>query len=205
MQGFISGIRKLKNEDIIVHIITQSHFLTLYRFYGIRHSIIQIGRKIDFEVDYNGIFMPRLRAISQLGFEWENDYQKMHYFQGFMRLLDKHLSGTEEISNFYFELLNRALVIMTRQRPNRALLDLYALLLENEGRKALGDFCFICDEILGDKIRVARGFLSAHTHCINSDFEIERARFFEFLGNNKSAILDENEVEGLVSVLMQGL
>ena len=205
MQGFISGIRKQKNEDIIVHIITQSHFLTLYRFYGIRHSIIQIGRKIDFEVDYNGIFMPRLRAISQLGFEWENDYQKMRYFQGFMRLLDRHLNGTEEISSFYFELLNRALVIISKQRPNRALLDLYALLLENEGRKGLNNSCFICDEPLGDKIRIARGFLSAHPHCINGDFEIEKARFFDFLQNNKSAFLDEAEVEGLIAILMQGL
>lgn len=205
MQGFISGIRKLKNEDIIVNIITTSHFLTLYRFYGIRHSIISIGRKIDFEVDYNGIFMPRLRAISQLGFEWENDYRKMRYFQGFVRLLDKHLSGTEEISSFYFELLNHALVIMTKQRPNRVLLDLYALLLENEGRKSTNDACFICDEVLGDKIRVARGFLSAHTHCINGDFEMENARFFAFLQSNKSAFLDESEVEGLIAILMQGL
>lgn len=205
MQGFISGIRKLKNEDIIVNIITPSHFLTLYRFYGIRHSIINIGRKIDFEVDYNGIFMPRLRAISQLGFEWENDYHKMRYFQGFMRLLDKHLSGTEEISNFYFDLLNRALTIMSKQSPNRALLDLYALLLENEGRKSMGDSCFICDEVLGDEVRIARGFLSAHKHCINGDFEMKRARFVEFLANNKSAFLSEEEVEGLITILMQGL
>lgn len=205
MQGFISGIKKLKNEDIIVNIITQSHFLSLYRFYGMRHSIINIGRKIDFEVEYNGIFMPRLRAISQLGFEWENDLYKMRYFQGFMRCLDRHLNGTEEISSVYFELLNRAILIMRKQRPNRALLDLYALLLENEGRKSLEDSCFICNEILGDKIRVARGFLSAHKHCINGDFEIEKARFFEFLKSDKSVNLSEDEVEGLVAILMQGL
>lgn len=205
MQGFISGIRKLKNEDIIVNIITPSHFLTLYRFYGIRHSIINIGRKIDFEVDYNGIFMPRLRAISQLGFEWENDYHKMRYFQGFMRLLDRHLNGTEEISPFYFELLNRAIIIIAKQAPNRALLDLYALLLENEGRKNVGDSCFICDSPLNNEIRVARGFLSAHKHCINGDFEIKKARFSEFLTHNKSALLSENEVESLIAVMMQGL
>lgn len=205
MQGFISGIRKLKNEDIIVNIITSSHFLTLYRFYGIRHSIINIGRKIDFEVDYNGIFMPRLRAISQLGFEWENNYHKMRYFQSFIQLLDKHLSGAEEISQFYFELLNRALTIMSKQSPNRALLDLYALLLENEGRKSMVDSCFICDEILDNEVRVARGFLSAHKHCINGNFEMERARFVEFLANNKSAFLSEEEVEGLITILMQGL
>lgn len=205
MQGFISGIKKLKNEDIIVNIITQSHFLTLYRFYGMRHSIINIGRKIDFEVEYNGIFMPRLRGISQLGFEWEGDFYKMRYFQGFMRLLDRHLSGTEEISQFYFELLNRAIKIISKQSPNRALLDLYALLLENEGRRALSDSCFICDEILGDEVRVARGFLSAHKHCINGDFEIKRGRFVEFLSSCKSVNLSEGEVEGLVGVLMEGL
>ena len=149
--------------------------------------------------------MPRLRAITQLGFEWESDYHKMRYFQGFMRLLDRHLNGTEEISNFYFDLLNRALVIMARQSPNRALLDLYALILENEGRKAINDSCFICDEVLGEQIRVARGFLSAHTHCINGDFEIEKGRFFDFLTNNKSAFLSEGEVESLVAIMMQGL
>lgn len=205
MQGFISGIKKLKNEDIIVNIITQSHFLSLYRFYGMRHSIINIGRKIDFEVEYNGIFMPRLRAISQLGFEWESDFYKMRYFQGFMQRLDRHLSGTEEISNFYFEMLNRAILIMKKQHPARALLDLYAMMLESEGRRGISDNCFICDEILGGKVRVARGFLSAHPHCINSDFEIEKARFFEFLKSAKSVHLSEVEVEGLVAILMQGL
>lgn len=204
MQGFISGIKKLKNEDIIVNIITSSHFLTLYRFYGMRHSIINIGRKIDFEVDYNGIFMPRLRAISQLGFAWENDFYKMRYFQRFIQCLNKHLSGTSEISSFYFELLNLALKIINKQNPSRALLDLYAMILENEGRKALGNICFICDEELGEKVRVARGFLSAHSHCINSDFEIEKIRFFEFLQSNKSIFLNEEEVEGLLEVLLQG-
>lgn len=204
MQGFISGIKKLKNEDIIVNIITESHFLTLYRFYGLRHSIINIGRKIDFEVDYNGVFMPRLRAVSQLGFAWESDAYKMRYFQRFMQCLDKHLSGTEEISSFYFELLNLALKIINKQSPNRALLDLYAMILQNEGRKSLEDSCFICNEILGDKVRIARGFLTAHSHCIYSDCEMEKERFFQFLESNKSIFLSEKEVEHLLEVLLQG-
>lgn len=204
LQGFISGIKKLKNEDIIVNIITESHFLTLYRFYGLRHSIINIGRKIDFEVDYNGIFMPRLRAISQLGFTWENDCYKMRYFQRFLHCLDNHLKGTEEISSFYFKLLNLALKIIQKQSPNRALLDLYAMLLENEGRKSLEDSCFICDKTLGDKIRIARGFLSGHSHCINGDFEIEKERFFGFLRSNKSIFFSEYEVESLVEILLRG-
>lgn len=49
MQGYILSMQKTRNEDMIVKILTPMYIKTLYRFYGTRHSIINIGRKIDFE------------------------------------------------------------------------------------------------------------------------------------------------------------
>ncbi|RDU64085.1 recombination protein RecO [Helicobacter sp. MIT 14-3879] len=205
MKGYISNIIKLKNEDIIVKIITKNKFLSLYRFYGIRHSIINIGRKIDFEIDYSGVFMPRLRSIAQLSFEWERDYNKLYYFQTFIKTLNKHLQDTQDIPSFYFELLNEATIKINKQAPNRVLINLYSKLLENEGRKILHKKCFICNNPLGGEILIARGFLGAHKNCIISECLLDRDKFFDFLKNNKSIFLNDIEVESLFNIMIEGL
>lgn len=204
MQGYISGIVKLKNEDLIIKVITQNKFLTLYRFYGMRHSIINIGRKIDFEIDYSGMFMPRLRSVMQLGFQWENDYGKMHYFQTFLKLLNTHLEGAESIPSFYYELLNEAIKKIEKQSASRTLLDLYAMLLEYEGRKS-NRVCFNCGEALETHSLIIRGFLASHTKCTPSGFKISTNNFFTFLQNNKSIFLNDDEVNGLFEILLKGL
>lgn len=204
MQGYISGIVKLKNEDLIVKIITENKFLSLYRFYGMRHSIINIGRKIDFEIDYSGIFMPRLRSIMQLGYPWEDNHGKMHYFQSFLMLLNKHLEEAEEISSFYYNMLNEAVKKIERQAANRTLLDLYATLLEYEGRRS-NNLCFNCGERLDESSLIIRGFLAAHTKCSPSGFRMPTSSFLEFLENKRSVFLSEEEVEGLFEILLKGL
>lgn len=204
MQGYISGIVKLKNEDLIIKVITQNKFLTLYRFYGMRHSIINIGRKIDFEIDYSGMFMPRLRSVMQLGFQWENDYGKMRFFQCFLKLLNAHLEGAESIPSFYYELLNEAIKKIEKQSASRTLLDLYAMLLEYEGRKS-NRVCFNCGEALETYSLIIRGFLASHTKCVPSGFKISTNNFFTFLQNNKSIFLSDDEVNGLFEILLKGL
>jgi hypothetical protein len=51
MQGFIVNINRVKEEDLIVSILTKDKLHTLYRFYGARHGSINIGFKIDFEIE----------------------------------------------------------------------------------------------------------------------------------------------------------
>lgn len=206
MQGFISGITKLKNEDLIVQVITHKHFLRLYRFYGARHSIISIGRKIDFNVEYQGQFLPKLRNVMQLGFSWEGEYTKLYYWQRFMGILNAHLRDTEEIPSFYFEMLDSAGLCLTRQAPNRVLIESYAKLLAFEGRLNLGDECFICQKPLDAEVAVARGYLCAHNACLPSHApSIDKEKFFDFLRTARAIGLDENEVENLLSVLFMGV
>ncbi len=49
MQGYIIHITRVKDEDLIVTILTQNVIKTTYRFYGARHSSVHLGYKIDFE------------------------------------------------------------------------------------------------------------------------------------------------------------
>lgn len=206
MQGYISGIVKLKNEDIVVKIITKSKFLSLYRFYGIRHSIINIGRKIDFEIDYSGIFMPRLRNILQIGFEWEHKYNRLYFWQSFLKLINKHLQDTNEISSFYFDLLDEMSIKFQKQNPYRILLDSYAKLLEFEGRKILETKCFVCNQNLGENSVIVRSFLAAHKSCIPYSLEsIDTKIFFDFLKSNRSICLNNAEVKYLLNIMLEGL
>ena len=206
LQGFISGITKLKNEDIIVQIITQNKFLSLYRFYGLRHSIISIGRKIDFDIEYNGQFIPKLRNIMQLGFIWESDYTRLYYWQQFLKLLNAHLRDTEEISDFYFNLLNNGALFLNKQNPARVLIEMYVKLLHFEGRLNVDSNCFICGEELSYKIAVVRGFLCAHHSCIPNNIQvIDKDVFLEFIGIGKSTFLRDNEVEYLLKSLLLGI
>ena len=49
MQGYIIDIKPVKDDDLIVSILTENELLTTYRFYGARHSNINIGYKIELE------------------------------------------------------------------------------------------------------------------------------------------------------------
>ena len=49
MQGYIINLNRVKDEDLIVTILSKGRLETLYRFYGARHGTINIGFKIDYE------------------------------------------------------------------------------------------------------------------------------------------------------------
>ena len=62
IKGFILSVRKSKNEDSIALVLSPTEVRTYYRFFGARHSILQLGNLIDFEVEGEGSsFLPRLR------------------------------------------------------------------------------------------------------------------------------------------------
>ena len=81
MQGYIIDIKKVRDDDIIVSILTKYEIYTTYRFYGARHSIINIGYKIDFELETNiKSTIPRLKDVIQVGYKWIFDYEKLYCF-----------------------------------------------------------------------------------------------------------------------------
>ena len=69
MRGFIVNIKKAKNEDVVVTVLTNNSVQSYWRFFGARHSILQIGNLVDFEVkESQNNFMPQMRSLSQLSF-----------------------------------------------------------------------------------------------------------------------------------------
>ncbi len=204
MQGFILNITRAKNEDLIVSILTQRRLYTLYRFYGARHSTINLGYKIDFEIEQTIGYLPRLRHITHLGFRWLRDYHKVILWQQFIKLLFAHLKDIQEPGRFYFDLLESLALKLTRQHPKRAIIEHYVELLEYEGRLHKDWSCFVCEEKIQDDPTLVRALLPAHTYCIPTDPFSQRAIAFLFEYKD-SQYLEDEEIERLWQLLSQGL
>ena len=205
MQGYILNINKVKDEDLIVTILAKDNVYTSYRFYGVRHSTINIGYKIDFELETNlKSSIPRLKDVIQLSFPWILDTKKLYLWQRYIKLFYPHLKDVEEIDSFYFNLLNKLVIKITKQNPKRAIIESYIELCEYEGRLHIDYECLLCDMKIEDDISLVRGFLPTHATCSYSKgFNIKKIKdLFE----NKTLIsFDDDEVNYLWNILLQGL
>ena len=136
MQGFIIKLSRVKDEDMIVTIISEDCLTTLYRFYGARHSPINLGFKIDFEVETSlKSSIPRMRDVLHLGFGWMGEYNRIRHLATISFLFFiPHLQHSEEIGGFYFDLLESAAQRWKNQNPKRLAIEAYVQLLEYEGK-----------------------------------------------------------------------
>ena len=66
MQGYILRVQKVRDEDLLVFVLTPNLLVKSYRFFGARHSNIMTGYKIDFELEQEGNFYQSLEAYSTL-------------------------------------------------------------------------------------------------------------------------------------------
>ncbi|WP_295697933.1 recombination protein RecO [uncultured Helicobacter sp.] len=206
MQGYILYMQKTRTEDMIVKILTPMYIKTLYRFYGARHSIINIGRKIDFEEELNLAFLPKLKHILHLGHKWEFDSTRYYIWQHFIKLLHRHLFDIYEIDTFYYTLLDEGAHKLHSQNPKRVVLEMYAKILHFEGRahQSKDSLCFMCEGALATSVSLAQGFIFAHQGCIGgSSFDIER--ILSFLHTQSTILLEDEEVNGLWEILGLGL
>ncbi len=78
MQGYIINLNKVKDEDLIVTILSHHRLKALYRFYGARHGTINIGFNIDYEIEPS--------AKSTIG----------------------RLKDTQDLGSFYFQIFEHA-------------------------------------------------------------------------------------------------
>ncbi|OPA79643.1 recombination protein RecO [Campylobacter pinnipediorum subsp. pinnipediorum] len=203
MQGYILHTQKVKEEDLIVYILTDKLVVKSYRFYGARHSILVNGYKIDFELISSMNFLPHLRTVLHMGFKWLLDREKFIVWQQFMRLLYMHLKDVEEIDEVYFNEIDFCAKRMDKQNPKRLILQSYVKILEHEGRLHSEFECFICDEVINDDVCFGRSFLPGHKNCLNKfSFELKK---IEYLFDNKSTLmLDDRDVNELYSILLEG-
>jgi hypothetical protein len=205
MQGYIINIHNVKDDDLIVSILTKNNFYTTYRFYGARHSIINIGFKIDFELESNmksSLF--RLKDVIQISYPWIHDSAKLYCWQRFLKLFYSHLKEVEEIEDFYFYLLDKLAHKIIKQNPKRAIIESYIKLCKYEGRLHTEYECLLCEEVIESEVSLVRSFLPTHRKCSYSkSFKLSQIReLFE----EKSLInFNEEEVEYLWNILLQGL
>ncbi len=205
MKGFIINLNRVKEEDLIVTIITDGSLETLYRFYGARHGVINLGFMIDFEIEPSAkSTIGRLKDVIHIGYKWINDYEKLRLWQNFTALFYKHLKEAEDIGSFYFQLLEEASQKWGKQNPKRVAIEAYVKLLEHEGRLHTEMHCFLCSRKIESDISLLRAFLPTHESCSHT-YPINKTALHELYANKSSLFLSDKEIERLWNVLMEGL
>lgn len=205
MQGYIIKVSKARDEDVIVTILAQDTLYTLYRFYGARHSQINLGFKIDFETESTAkVSISRLRKVMHLGFPWITDRSRLFVWQQFTGLFYKHLQDSEELDPFYFNLLEEASSIWKTQNPKRIAIEAYVKLLNYEGRLHTDMHCFFCEGEIKEDMTLIRAFLPSHAECTHA-IPISISSIKELFNSGSSLFLNDKEVEILWHVLLEGL
>jgi hypothetical protein len=205
MQGYILAIQKVREEDLIVTILTKDELLKLYRFYGVRHSILNIGNKIDFEIEVvSNSNNKRLRSVIHLADVWQLQFDKMLFWQKYLILLHKHLSEIHHLDPFYYTHLEKINNTILRQNVKRVLINGYIDLLYFEGRDLSPNICFLCDEAFDKECSIQRGFLATHSYCQYGK-KMTVDSFNHMMQTKKCLHLSESNIELLWSVILEGL
>ncbi len=205
MQGYIINIVKVKDEDLIVTLLTEKKLKTLYRFYGARHATINLGYKIDFEIQSNGkSTIQMLRQVLHLSNKWILDANKFYLWQQFIKLLYNHLRDVDEVESFYFELLNETNEKFSQQNPLRCIVEAYVKILEYEGRLHDDFLCFICNGVVDKDFVLTRGFLPAHQRCLFG-IKLPKDKIKTLFSNKTTLFLEDDEIEILWRIIQEGL
>jgi hypothetical protein len=200
----VLSVNRAKDEDVIVSVLSKDELYTLYRFYGARHSTINLGFKIDFEISSSSkSTMSRLRSVLHEGFSWLSDMNRMLVWQQFCRLMYEHLKEAETLDSFYFELLEHASSIWHLQNPKRIAIELYMQLLEHEGRLHLDENCFLCELPLEDDPALVRAFLPTHTSCTFSK-PFNKEALSTLFETKSSIVFSDSDIERLYDILCEG-
>ncbi|MEA1955747.1 MAG: recombination protein RecO [Campylobacterota bacterium] len=205
MQGFIINLNKVKDEDLIVTIIRKNSLDTLYRFYGARHGTINLGFKLDYEIEQSyKVTISRLKDVIHIGFKWLNNRELLKLWQEFIRLFYKHLKDVEELDAFYFELLEVASLQWDKQNPKRVAIESYIKLLEHEGRLHNELECFLCGVMIENDVSLIRAYLPTHKECSHT-LSINQKALKELFENKSTLFLNDKEIDRLWYILLEGL
>lgn len=206
MKGFILSLHRASNEDMIVTLLTPNRVITLYRFYGARHSVLQLGYLIDFEIqeDRYGTFLPRLRSVTHIGANWLYSREKLLIWHNFIKILNTHLKDTQELEEFYFDVILKAYKKFEKQNPKRVIVETYIEILKFEGRLHNLRRCYICEKPLEKEVSFMQALIPAHPSCIYAP-SLELAKLLELFKSSKTVWLDDKEVDLIYSIIQKGL
>ncbi len=204
MRGFIIKIKKVRAEDLIVTLLNKESIQNYWRFFGARHSIIQLGNLIDFEVkeSKNG-FIPNICSLSHIPFPWIFSNGRRLIWQNFIQLFESHLKDSSYIDDFYFNVLIDIAKKWDKQNPKRLAIEAYIKLLTHEGRLYDNGFCYICEEVLDEKVGLMRAFLPAHPECIYGH-TLNKKDIFTLYDTQSTIHLDDETIDKLFSILLKG-
>lgn len=205
MQAYIININKVKDEDLIVTLLSEDNIYLAYRFYGARHSHINIGYKIDFELEVNmKSTIPRLKDVLQISSFWIFDNDKMYHWQRYIKLFYTHLKDVDTLDGFYINLLDTLALKMNKQNHKRAIIESYVTLCDYEGRLNKQLECLLCDLKIIDDISLVRSFIPTHASCSYSK-SFSKENIKELFNDKTLVSFTDEEVDYLWYVLMQGL
>lgn len=204
MQGYILHLQRVKEEDIIVTILTRERLESLYRFYGCRHSVINLGFKIDFEIERMRSSMGRLKDVYHLAYPWLLTSERLRLWQQFLALFHPHLREAETLDPDYFTLLDAAADAWNVQNPKRVAVESYLHLLTFEGRLHHFESCFFCNTPVKDDPTFIRAMHPAHAAC-SGRRPVNRKGALELFETGSTLFLEDEEVDRLWQVLMEGL
>ncbi len=204
MQGYILNLNRVKDEDLIVTLITPRKIKTLYRFYGARHSTIQLGYQIDFaSISSNRSSIPQLREVIHLASPWLKNSKRFFIWQQFIKLLFTHLKDVQELDKFYFSLLEKMNHKFEKQNPKRAVVESYIEILNHEGRVHNDFICFICEEEIEETTTLARALLPTHPYCVVGK-QLDTPKVQELFKTSSTLFLEDDEVDYIWRVIQTG-
>jgi recombinational DNA repair protein (RecF pathway) len=205
MKGFILHIQPVRDEDCIVTVLSSHRIGTYYRFYGARHSVIALGFLIDFETEgEDGRFMPRLRGVSHISFDWLGNNAKWLLWHQWIQALARHLKEIEEIDSFYYNLLLKSAQRMTKQNTKRVVVESYLELLTFEGRIYHQEHCYLCQTPLDTHVSLMQSFKLVHPHCIHAP-SLDKKSMMRAFETGSTIHLDDSDVDYLMGVIQRGL
>ena len=205
MKGFILNTVRVRDESLIVRILTSDEVISLYRFYGARHSYINVGYLIDFYREQSSkSTIDRLRHVTQIPFKFLFDMEKNLFFKEYIRLLNVHLSDVSKIDGFYYDSIYEMCETLHERHVKRAVLEHYVKLLEKEGRLHKDFVCFLCENKVEGKIALARGYLPAHENCIMSE-GFDENKLMMLFNEKKTVLFEDGEINRLWRILELGI
>ena len=211
MQGYILNTKKSGENNLIIDILTHKSIIKTMRFYGVRHSSMMIGNKIDFELSYNQNYLPILKESIHLGFMWQNDLDKLTVFLNFIKLLSKYLKDVKECDSYYYEILEQITSRLMFQDAQRVVVDAYVKMLHLEGRLHNINICYVCDsDLLDNNIHLSSGLLPLCNKCHELSFKQNNTLFLkselsDLISNFNSSLLDDDKIEAIYQIINFGL
>ncbi len=188
---------------MIVTILSPKKVVKYYRFFGARHSILQLGYLIDFEVEDSGNFLPRVRSITHIGFPWIYDREKLMLWHRFISIFEPHFRDISDIDNFYFDLILNAANRWNRQSSKRLIVESYINILKYEGRILPINSCILCKQTIDSDLSLYDGFLPVHSSCSHLE-PISYKALLKLFEDSSSIDLDDNSIDRLYLIALKG-